>query len=68
MYVSLGNHLTYRFNPSLKLEVKLYFTVFYKGLKCMYLSIIIRDTLIPSLNRSKFFVLRYFHSLSLNKI
>jgi hypothetical protein len=34
----------------------------------MYLSVIIRHTLIPNLSRNKIFVLRYFHSLSLNGI
>jgi hypothetical protein len=34
----------------------------------MYLSIIIRHTLIPSFSRSKNFILRFFRSLSLNGI
>jgi hypothetical protein len=34
----------------------------------MYLSVIIRHTLIPSLSRSKIFVLRSFRSLSFNRI
>jgi hypothetical protein len=34
----------------------------------MYISVIIRHTLIPNLSRSKIFVLRIFRNLSLNGI
>jgi hypothetical protein len=37
-------------------------------IKCLYLSVIIRHTLIPNLSRSKIFVLRSFRSLSINGI
>jgi hypothetical protein len=68
MYVSLDNHPTYRFNSSLKLEVKSYFTIICKGLKCMYLSVIFRHTLISSSSRIKIFILRSFRNLSFNRI